>query len=159
MRLSGPRACCLAAGQRAPRLVVWEGGERGGAPSAIMEAVRWPRRKWQSQKGEDKGKKGGCHPHLLRRLWLAACSSLFFLSGRHLLCSQSQLSSPTPSLLRQTARLADPKTPLYFRLPLVLCQSAPSNVSLLSISILVGRHPERKMTRRNGTEREIKKYI
>ena len=24
-----------------------------------MEAVRWPRRKWQSQKGEDKGKKGG----------------------------------------------------------------------------------------------------
>lgn len=31
VRLSGPRACCLAAGQRAPRVVVvvWEGGPRG----------------------------------------------------------------------------------------------------------------------------------
>jgi hypothetical protein len=124
-----------------------------------MEAVRWPRRKWQSQKGEDKGKKGECHPHLLRRLWLPACSSLFFLSGG--ICSAHSHNSHLPLPVSFTKPPVSLIPKLHFTFVSLSCSvnQHPSNASLLSISILVGRHPERKMTRRNGTEREIKKYI
>ena len=138
-----------------------------------MEVVRWPRRKRQSQKGEDKGKKGGCHHrHHPGDRPLAAClllpQSLFLIHmpcirGRHLLCSQSQLSSHLQSSSPQIARLPDPdpETPLsgcFICISVSWFVNQHPAMSLLSISsILVGCHPEREMARRNKAQRKIKK--
>ena len=52
--------------------------EREQQASAIMEVVRWPRRKWQSQKGEDKGKKGGAIT-VTSPIYCPGCLLLLFL--------------------------------------------------------------------------------